>query len=1224
MSPDHSAAARSQRTSAEGTSHSARVSSTSVAFPVTAAQSEVWVGQQLNPGSPVYNLSLVVEVAGRIDLDRAAAAIRKTAERAEALHVRFERGDDNELLQVPTAPDAWTLAVVDLRGEVDPDASARAWMDRDMETVVDIDCGEPLFRHALLRTGDESVIWYQRYHHSLIDGYGITLLVADVVDRYEHPELETSTAPWPLDTLVTSDRDYRASARFESDRDFWIQQVIDAPEPPRLLPQVVDHSGSPISALVEIDGDDADAIYTFASDAGIRRTRLPLAAVVAYIHRFTGRRDLTLSLPMTARVGRELRRIPGMCSTILPLRVQVDPAMTVGELATRIDTTLISVLRHGRYRGEDLARDLRSIDPDRQIFGPGINSMMFEHSLTFGGFPAWVRGSATGPVRDLDFSIRGGQDSEPIQIDLRAPAGLGAELEEHRRRLEHFVGQFVADPSQPIASLDPMTEAERRQLLVEFNDTASPQESVTVPDLFHAQVSRTPDAEALIAGDIRLTYRELGKRVAQLSHHLRARGVEAETVVAVGLPRSAEMVIGLLAVMCSGGAFVPLDPSWPEDRRTSVLADAGAALVLTGPGGVTDAGERAVPVDLAAWAYAEQSAEPPAVTVQGSRLAYVIFTSGSTGRPKGAMIRHEAVCARLLWQRDEILGFGADDASLFKAPLSFDISVNEILLPLVAGGRLVVAEPGGERDPQYLLDLIARESVTFVYLVSSMLDVLLDLSRGTDRLAALKHVWCGGEVLTPRLFERFRSQLAITLYHGYGPAEATIGVSHVIYREDAARIATSIGRPNPNTQLYVLDEHLNPVPLGTGGELYAGGFLLGRGYVDAPGLTASRFVANPFANDGSRLYRTGDLARWATDGSLDFLGRADNQVKIRGMRLELEDVEAGIVSHPAVRHSAVVVRETPSGVKFLAAYVVAKQDSVPDVAELRVWASSKLPEYMVPSAFVVLDRFPLTPNGKLDRRALPEPDLGAAGENVAPRTAAEETLGGLMAGVLGVESVGVTDDFFALGGDSIVAIQLVNHARREGLSISPREIFQLRTAEALARVQDGRTAAAVDSDDVAVGDIRSTPIVARTAERGGGIAAFHQSVLVQTPAALDEHAATAALAAVLERHDALRATLVRGNGSGLRRGGDRWTLSVPAPSPAAVDGILRVVEFDGSAEQLDIETRAAVGRLDPDAGVMVQAVLFVASGWRVPNTNTPMSPPRACAPPAAFSGPPPF
>ncbi|MFC9552147.1 amino acid adenylation domain-containing protein [Rhodococcus sp. NPDC056960] len=1186
MSPDHSAAARPQSFPAELASASAFSTATRAALPLTAPQSEVWVGQQLNPGSPVYNLSLVVEVAGVIDLERTAAAIRATVERAEALHVRFERGGDNELFQVPTAPDAWTLTVVDLRGEEDPDARARAWMDRDMLTAVDIDGDAPLFHHALLRTGDESVIWYQRYHHSLMDGYAITLLVADVVDRYEHPDLGTSAAPWPLDTLVVSDRDYRASARFASDREFWIRQVIDAPEPPRLLPQVIDYSGTPISALVEIDGDDADAVYAFAADAGIRRTRLPLAAVVAYIHRVTGRRDLTVSLPMTARVGREMRRIPGMCSTILPFRVQVDPGMTVGELATRIDTTLISVLRHGRYRGEDLARDLRSIDPDRQIFGPGINSMMFEHSLTFGGFPVWVRGSATGPVRDLDFSIRGGQDSEPIQIDLRAPAGLGAELEEHRRRLEHFVGQFVADPAQPIASLDPMTEAERRQLLVEFNDTACPQESVTVPDLFHAQVSRTPDAEALISGDTRLTYRELGDRVAQLSHHLRARGVAAETVVAIGLPRSAEMVIGLLAVMSAGGAFVPLDPSWPDDRRTSVLADAGASLILTGPGGVPDAGERAVPVDLAAWAYADQPTAPPAVTVQGSRVAYVIFTSGSTGRPKGAMIRHEAVCARLLWQREEILGFGAEDAALFKAPLSFDISVNEILLPLVSGGRLVVAEPGGERDPQYLLDLIARESVTFVYLVSSMLDVLLDLSRGTDLLGALKHVWCGGEVLTPDLFERFRTQLATTLYHGYGPAEATIGVSHVIYREDSARIATSIGRPNPNTQLYVLDEHLNPVPLGAGGELYAGGFLLGRGYVDAPGLTASRFVANPFAADGSRLYRTGDLARWAADGTLDFLGRADNQVKIRGMRLELEDVEAGIVSHPAVRHSAVVVRETPAGAKYLAAYVVAQQHSDPDTDELRTWASSKLPEYMVPSAFVILDRFPLTPNGKLDRRALPEPDLGAAGENVAPRTVAEERLCALMAAVLGVDSVGVTDDFFALGGDSIVAIQLVNHARREGLSISPREIFQLRTAEALARAQDGRSAAAVDSDDVAVGDVRSTPILARTAERGGEIAAFHQSVLVQTPAEFDETAARAALGAVLERHDALRATLVRG---------EHWTLSVPEPSTVALGGILRVVDFDGSAEQLDDETRAAVARLDPDAGTMMQAVLFTAT-----------------------------
>ncbi|MFZ2173573.1 MAG: amino acid adenylation domain-containing protein, partial [Rhodococcus sp. (in: high G+C Gram-positive bacteria)] len=1172
MSPKSSAAA-----------HADLLSSCS-AFPLTAAQSEIWVGQRLDPGSSVYNLSLVVEVAGAIDVDRTAAAIRATIERAEALHVRFEVDGDDKLVQVPTRPDDWTLDFVDLSDEDDPQASARAWMHRDMQTVVDLDGGEPLFRQALLRTADASLMWYQRYHHSIIDGYGITLLVADVVERYESANFETKAGPWSLDTLVESDRAYRSSDRFAADREFWIGRMLDAPEPPRLLPGVGDQSRPALSTTVEIAADDADALYDFASAAGIRRTRLPLAAVVAYIHRITGLRDLTLSLPMTARVGRDLRRIPGMASTILPLRVQVDPAMTVGELATRIDTTLIASLRHGRYRGEDLAREFRVIDPDRRVFGPGINSMMFEHALTFGGFPALVRGSATGPVSDLDFAIRGGQDSEPIQIDLRAPYGLDAELEEHRVRLEYFLAQFVADPDLPVASLEPMTDAERRQVLVEFNDTAGSPLSTSVPGLLWESIARTPDAEAVVAGDLRLTYRELGDRVAQLSRHLLGRGLGAEDVVAVGLPRSAEMVIGLLAVVCAGGAFVPLDPSWPEDRRTAVLADAGARLVLTGRGGVTDAGERGVPVDLGNWAYSEQPTSAPAVTVQGSQLAYVIFTSGSTGRPKGAMIRHEAVCARMLWQRDTVLGFGPGDASLFKAPLSFDISVNEILLPLASGGRLVVAEDGGERDPRYLLDLIARESVTFVYLVSSMLDVLLDLARGTELLSNLKHVWCGGEVLTPELFERFRSQSTTTLYHGYGPAEATIGVSHVIYREDAERIATSIGRPNPDTQLYVLDPHLRPVPIGTGGELYAGGFLLGRGYVGAPDLTASRFVANPFGDNGSRLYRTGDLARWTPQGTLDFLGRADNQVKIRGMRLELEDVEAGLVSHPAVRHSAVLVRTTPAGAKYLSGYVVAHEGAELDGATLRAWAASKLPDYMVPSAFVVLERFPLTPNGKLDRRALPEPELDAASENVAPRTAVEQTLCSLIAGVLGVESVGVTDDFFALGGDSIVAIQLVNAARREGLSISPRDIFQLRTAEALARVQDGRVAPAIDPDDEAIGAVHNTPILLR-AGAGPDITTFHQSVLVQTPDSFGEAAARIALHAVLERHDALRARRVPD---------ERSMLSVPQWDPAAAEGVLRVVDL-GDAD-IDGEAEAAVSRLDPDSGIMLQAVLFRGAG----------------------------
>lgn len=1149
-------------------------------LPITAAQSEILVAQQLDPQSTVYNLSLVVEATGPIDLDRTVEAIRRTVTHAEALHVRFRVGEDRTLRQVPAPSDAWPLEVVDVRDAADPEAAAQEWMDRDMATGVDVTGDAALFAHALLRLADDHTLWYQRYHHSVIDGFGISLIVADMVARYDEPDLESKAGEWALRDLVDADVDYRGSARFDTDRAYWLAEILDAPEPPQICAGGADASATPESTTVTIDGAIADALYEFASAAGIRRTRLPMALIVAYLHRVTGLRDLTVSVPMAARVGRAMRRTPGMASTILPVTFHVDPAGTVGDLARAIDARLVAALRHGRFRGEDLAREVRAIDPDRRVFGPGINSMMFEHVLEFAGHPAHIRGSVTGPVHDLDFSIQGGEDGEPIRIDLRAPAGQREELLRHEERLAHFVSQFLRDPMAAVGALEPMTDDERRRVLVDWNDTAEPQPSRTVPDLFAEAVRRAPDAEALVAGDRRLTYRQLSERVAQLADHLRGCGLGPEEVVAVGLPRSAEMVVGLLAVLCAGGAFVPLDPSWPQERRDSVLVDAGARLVLTGPGGV-DAGTDSVHVDLDDWVHADRPTALPDGDLDGRRLAYVIFTSGSTGRPKGAMIRHEAISARLLWQRERVLGFGADDASLFKAPLSFDISVNEILLPLVSGGRLVVTEPGGERDPQYLLDLIARERVTFVYLVSSMLDVLLDLARGTDLLSGLRHVWCGGEVLTPDLFDRFRRQLSTTLYHGYGPAEATIGVSHVIYRDDAARIATSIGRPNPNTQLYVLDAQLRPVPEGIGGELYAGGYLLGRGYVGAPGLTAGRFVANPFADDGSRLYRTGDLARWSADGTLDFLGRADNQVKIRGMRLELEDVEAALASNPDVRHSAVLVRKTPAGANYLAAYVVADGGRAPSVDALRAWAADKLPEYMVPSAFVVLDEFPLTPNGKLDRRALPEPDLAAASEHVAPRTALESTLCALVAEMLGLEQVGVTDDFFALGGDSIVAIQLVNQARREGFSISARDIFQLRTAGALAAAVDGRVADAEDADDVAVGEVPATPVVARVCAARTDVRTFHQWVSVQTPAGLDEAIATVALQSVVDRHDALRARWNRETG----------TLAVPATGAPVTVHVSDLPGGDIDAA-VAADREAVVDLLDPESGIMLQAALF--------------------------------
>ncbi|OKH73926.1 thioester reductase, partial [Mycobacterium sp. SWH-M1] len=738
-------------------------------------------------------------------------------------------------------------------------------------------------------------------------------------------------------------------------------------------------------------------------------------------------------------------------------------------------------------------------------------------------------------------------------------------------------------------------------LLDQWNNHSTPDRRTTVPAILTAQWGRTPDAIAVVDGARRLTYRELEARTAQLAHTLIARGMGAEDVVAIGLPRSAEMVVCVLASMVAGTAFVPVDPTWPVHRRRQVLADAGVRCAVVTPTDDSDWAVDTVAVDLDDWRLDTEPTTVPEVTIAPGALAYVIFTSGSTGTPKGAMIRHEAIAERLLWQRDHILGFDRDDAALFKAPLSFDISVNEILLPLISGGRVVVAAPDAEKDPDYLLDTIATERVTFVYLVSSMLDTLLELDRlaiadgAPGALTSLRHVWCGGEVLTPGLFARFRRQLDTTLYHGYGPAEATIGVSHVIYRDTAERIATSIGRPNPHTQLYVLDDALRPVPPGVGGELYAAGFLLGRGYVNAPAMTASRFIANPFDTTGTRMYRTGDLARWTDDGTLEFLGRADNQVKIRGRRIELEEIEAHLADHPEVRRAVVTVHRQGTADRLIG-YLLAAPGVVNDTAfhdEVRRWSASRLPDYMVPTDFVALDSIPLTANGKTDRAALPAPPAPRGGDRRrAPRNPREQVLCRAFAEALEFDEadLGIDDDFFGLGGDSIVAIRVVGRVRALGFSLRPRDMFAHRTVAALAPLLVDAAPVPADQEMVdPTGPLPATPILRwldEVADTGGSgtstMHGFYQGMSLVTPPDLDEPTLRRLVDAVVARHPVLWATTP----------GPAAQLHIPAAPPRTP--LLTSPLSEGVPAMRD----RLVALLDPAAGIMV------AAGWLSGGTAT--------------------
>ncbi|MEU0243399.1 amino acid adenylation domain-containing protein [Streptomyces sp. NPDC006235] len=780
----------------------------------------------------------------------------------------------------------------------------------------------------------------------------------------------------------------------------------------------------------------------------------------------------------------------------------------------------------------------------------------------------WVDNGGAGPG---DWEV--GADGRSIRVpDGVSPAEAQLALDD------------LADfPDRPLGTIGPSSVAERLELLARWNDTGADRSRPTIVEMFREQARTRPDAVAIVDEHRSLTYRQAAELSSQLAHHLIERGLGHEQVVGISLGRSAEMVVGLLAVLQAGCAFVPLDPQWPAARRAVVIEDARVVVQLNDSGEHDPAEPPAVAVDLDDWRHGSHPTGGTGVTVHGDALAYVIFTSGSTGRPKGAMIRHEAISERLLWQVNEILGFGHDDASLFKAPLSFDISINEIFLPLVSGARLVVLRPGGERDPHHLLSVIAEQRVTFTYLVSSMLDVLLEIAGDSGRLDSLRHVWCGGEVLTPELYERFRTKLDIPMYHGYGPAETTIGVSHVIYRGEAERLSTSIGKANPNTQLYVLDEELRPVPVGVGGELYVGGFLLGRGYVNAPGLTASRFIANPFADDGSRLYRTGDLARFAPDGSLDFLGRADNQIKIRGMRLEIEDVEVGLAEHPGVRHTCVVARKNAAGGTYLVGYVIPAAGSEDLRAdEVKAWATEHMIEYMVPAHIVVMTEFPLTANGKLDRNALPEPRIGT-GTFVRPTTENERAVCAAVAAVLRLEEVGVDQDFFQLGGDSILAISLLTALRDAGLYVTARQIFTHSTVGALAAVASREDVSTVDHRDVPTGSVVGSPIVQWLGETTDAIDGFVQSVVLNTPPDLTADALDEILTAVVRRHDMLRARLVRAS---------RWSFDIPEPDRA-------VAGWQESDRPLDACVALATDALDPDNGVMLRAVWRRAAGQLV-------------------------
>nr|CAJ18237.2 non-ribosomal peptide synthetase B [Actinoplanes friuliensis] len=996
--------------------------------PVSAAQLGIWVAQQVLPDSPLYNCGCYYEIgaADPVLLDR---AVRHAVAETEALRSRFETIDD-ELWQLVGPAEPEPLEVVDLSAEADPQEAAQSWMRAAMAGVRPLGRG-PLSRQAVLLLGADRRLWFHGYHHAVLDGFGQSVYASRVAEVYA--ALAAGQAPPPrvfttLDEVHADAAVDPSTRRYAADRDYWLNTFADRPEPAGLAGR---SAGAVPTQLRRIRALTPETATRFAAAAGAVGSTWPaavIAAVAAYYHRLTGREDIVFALPLAGRRGRTSLTTPGALVNVLPIRLTVSSRDTFAELAGQAARRLADVLRHQRFRGEQLFQEL-GLTGERAFWGPTVNVMGFGGDLALGELTAVPHPLATGPVQDLKINFYG-TPATGVRLEFDADPALydAAAVEAHQTRLVRLLTALGDDPATRIGAVDLLDGTERHHLLHTWNETAPLHTGHYLPELFAEQVARTPDAVAVRQAGTALTYAELDERANRFARYLIGRGAGPERLVGVHLPRSADLMVVLLGVLKAGAGYLPIDASYPPDRIAAVLDDARPVLL------VDDTAVLAASAGLPGTPVTDAERRTPLLP---QHPAYVIYTSGSTGRPKGVLIDHRALGEFLTTCRDRYPQ--AAGTALLHSSISFDLTVTVLFTPLVAGGCVDVADlPNDGRPP------------AFVKATPSHLALLEGPGDNASPTGALV---LGGEQLLGEALAPWRARHPqAAVFNDYGPTETTVNCADYLLEpgDDTPAGAVPIGRPLPGNRLYVLDPALQPVPAGATGELYIGGTGLARGYVNRPGLTGQRFVADPYAGPGARMYRSGDLARLRADGNLEYLGRIDDQVKIRGYRVEPGEIEAVLASADQVARCAVVVREDRPGDQRLVAYVVAADGTV-DPSALTAHLAARLPAYMVPSAIVGLDELPWTANGKVDRRALPVPPQQAPVAGRAPASPRQEILAGLFAETLGVPRVGADDDFFALGGHSLLATRLVSRVRSVfGAELTIGQVFRSPTVAGLA------------------------------------------------------------------------------------------------------------------------------------------------------------------------------
>ncbi|MBK6016196.1 non-ribosomal peptide synthetase [Streptomyces sp. MBT53] len=1171
-------------------------------IPLSFAQRRLWFIDRFDGPSATYNIPFVLHMSGALDVDALSSALRDVVTRHESLRTLFVEGDDGLPAQhvqraeglLPTVP------VVDVGSDGLAARVAEAASHRfDLATEIPV-------RAEVLRSGPEEHALVLVVHHAAADGESMAPLGRDLATAYAArlrgeepgwPELPVQYGDYTMwQREVLGDADDPGSV-LSTQLGHWRDELAGAPQQLRLptdrpRPSEASHRGDAVEFT--IDPDLTAAVEALARHRGLTMSMAMQSALAVLLHRLGAGEDITIGSTIAGRTDEALTDLVGFFVNTWVLRTDLSGNPTLEQVFERVRDKALSAYDNQAVPFERL---VEALNPERSTAYHPFFQVMFTWQssahldLDLPGLTARLEAVPTPTAKfDLEFNFTVVEQGLRCTLEYATDLFDRAVVAELGARFVRVLRHLVAEPGARVGAVDVLAPAER-EFLAGRDDTAAPTPGSTVPGLIERQARVSPDATAVVFGSQELTYAELDARANQLAHELVRRGAGPETLVGLALPRSADLVVALLGILKSGAAYLPIDPRYPSARLGLILSEARPQLILT------DAETSAVlPDDSTPRVHlddidpANGPADPPVVPLRPDNVAYVMYTSGSTGTPKGVAITHHGVVNGVTRLASSV-GLEPGSRMLAGTSVNFDVSVFEIVTTLATGGTvevvrdvLVLGEAGGW-------------SGSVISTVPSVFGELIEHIAGKTTVDS---VVFAGEALPSSLVRRVREAFpGVRVVNAYGQSESFYATTYVATDEPGPDTSDSapIGAPLGNMRTYVLGPGLTPVPPGVVGELYVAG-AVGRGYHARPGLSAQRFVADPFGPPGHRMYRTGDLARWNADGQLEFAGRDDAQMKIRGFRIEAGEVEAALTSHSGVAQAVVTTYDRPGG-KQLVGYVVSTGASGGtveslghlevdltagvSVTELRAFVAERLPEFMVPAAFVVLDQLPLTPNGKLDRAALPVPEF--MGETYrAPRSAQEKILAEVYTEVLGLDRVGIDDDFFAVGGDSIRSIQVVSRARALGVEVSPREIFQCRTVAGLAaavNTRAGTVAVLPELDGGGVGRVPLSPIATYLTELGGGMGRFAMSAVVDLPAGIDEAGLVATLNAVVDCHDVLRSSLVEG---GLEVG--------PRGSVDAAGLIRRAVSGVGVQGELD----AAAGRLDPVAGVMAQFVWFGDEG----------------------------